>query len=300
MNNSLQPISEYVSLVKEQSEYLATTTHPEASVIIVAYNTNWDLIRCLESVKQQSYKNFETLVIDNGKNEAIYHDLQKFPIRYFRLYKNYLPSAARNVGIAHAKGDIVCFLDDDGLAHPDYVKEHIAAIRSGALGVRGKILPKTDTLFNHLAMQYNLGDEVIPSFVDMEGNSSFPRNILIEVRGFNPKIFASEGAELSYRIVNRFGNHDHLLYWPKAIIYHDYSNHLNKLIRKTVRNARMSTLRQKIYPDIERFIQSYQPFPYAEIPWPEKRIDGIQLVFLIRFQQFLYKWIPRWNKWVSG
>jgi glycosyltransferase involved in cell wall biosynthesis len=287
--SEMKEINAYNALIKIQIDFSTPPTDPEASVIIVAYNTNWDLVRCLDSLKKQSFKNFEILVIDNGKNEAVFNELHKYPLRYFRLHQNYKPSSARNVGIAQAKGEVVCFLDDDGVAHPNYVKAHIAAIQSNALGVRGKVIPKKENLYNHLALHYNLGNAIIISYVEMENNCSFPRSVLIEVGGFNPNFFGAEGLELSYRIFKKFGQHDRLLYYPDAIIYHDYSYNLKKFIQKTTRHAKVKTLIENDYPDMSKFIQFYQPFPFADIPWPKNKIDSVKLSSLIRLQKMIYK-----------
>ena len=256
---------------------------PDASVLIVAYNTNWDLIDCLESLKSQSFTNFETLLLDNGENEKVLDELRGYQLRYFRLKENYRPSLARNIGIAHARGEVVCFLDDDAIAHPDFVKNHVQANQIvGVLGVRGKVLPKTNNIYNYLTQVNDLGEEVIPSYIDLEGNASFARETLLTVGGFTPQVFAGEGAELSYRIFKYYGEANGLVYWPGAIIYHDYSNNWRKYIKKTLRGARTQSYLESLYPDFWEFIESYHPFPIAKLQKPRLFHERLGLAIIRR------------------
>jgi glycosyltransferase involved in cell wall biosynthesis len=89
---------------------------PRFSIIITTYNRANLLRRALASLSNQSAKNFETFLIDDGSKtrdaEAVareFHD-----IRLIYVYQsNQGLIAARNVGIKMAKGDYLCFLDDD-------------------------------------------------------------------------------------------------------------------------------------------------------------------------------------------
>ena len=90
------------------------------SVIIPTYNGEQYIKRAIESVIDQSYKNTEILVIDDGSTDKTadlvksYGDL----VNYF--YKdNGGVSSARNLGLKNAKGDYIAFLDTDDFWHKD-------------------------------------------------------------------------------------------------------------------------------------------------------------------------------------
>ena len=91
---------------------------PEISVIIPFYKaTNLQLRICLESVVQQSFTNFEVLVIDDGApdhHDDLKEEFEKRDsrIRFYRQ-KNAGVSTARNWGLNLAKGDYITFLDSD-------------------------------------------------------------------------------------------------------------------------------------------------------------------------------------------
>lgn len=93
------------------------------SVIIPAYNAERTIKKCINSALRQSYENVEILVIDDGSNDetaAICSSLAKITpqLVYFRVAHRGV-SAARNYGIAMAKGEWILFLDSD-----DVLLEH--------------------------------------------------------------------------------------------------------------------------------------------------------------------------------
>lgn len=271
------------NLIDWQADFQTQVDHPKASVVVVAYRTNQELIGCLDKLAAQSEQQFETIVVDNGGNEAVLEELKARRVRYFRLKENFRPSLARNVGIEHARGEVVIFLDDDALAEPEFVAEHLRAQQQpGVLGVRGKVLPKTSRAFNQLALMYDLGGQPVPSYVDLEGNASFSREALRAVGGFNPAVFAGEGVELSYRLVQHFGGREKLIYWPGAVIYHDYATGFRKYFRKTLRGAKMRVYLERCYPDFWEYVESYHPFPSVNPPRPVNFGERVQLALARR------------------
>ncbi|MBW3654100.1 MAG: aminodeoxychorismate synthase component I, partial [Actinobacteria bacterium] len=80
--------------------------------------------------------------------------------------------------------EIVCYLDDDALAHPELLACHLEAHASpDVVGVRGRVVPLRDDLYNRLAAGYDLGDRAIPAAIDVEGNSSWKRAALLAAGG---------------------------------------------------------------------------------------------------------------------
>ena len=95
---------------------------PTVSVIVPLCNAKPFLPRCLDSVVNQSLKNLEVLLVDDGSTdgsgELCDHYAQKIPI--FRIFhtENRGPSAARNTGILAAQGKFLFFLDADDTIEP--------------------------------------------------------------------------------------------------------------------------------------------------------------------------------------
>lgn len=95
------------------------------SIIVPIYNVSQWLERCLDSIKNQSLKNYEVLMIDDGSTDDSYFLAEKYcDDSRFKLYKqaNAGQGAARNLGLKYANGDYVVFVDSDDWIHEDYLK----------------------------------------------------------------------------------------------------------------------------------------------------------------------------------
>jgi len=101
---------------------------PRISVVIPTYNRAELLQACLDSFIAQTLRpeRYEVVVIDDGSNDTMADMLKRYSARLrlsmFRLTHSGR-SAARNLGIFAAQGDIVLFSDDDSLAHPRLLEE---------------------------------------------------------------------------------------------------------------------------------------------------------------------------------
>lgn len=94
------------------------------SVMIAVYNGEKYLDRCIESVINQTYKNFELILVDDGSTDNTWEIFQKYAQKDNRIKcvqkKNGGLSSARNYGMKNAKGKYYYFLDCD-----DYIKENL-------------------------------------------------------------------------------------------------------------------------------------------------------------------------------
>lgn len=98
---------------------------PLISVIVPVYNVKNYLPECLDSLKNQTYKNLEILLIDDGSTDGSATLLDAYKAvdpraKVFHI-KNGGLSAARNFGLDKAKGSYVTFLDSDDFLAPDAV-----------------------------------------------------------------------------------------------------------------------------------------------------------------------------------
>ena len=114
------------------------------SLVIVSYNRSRDLLECLAALDRQEHRDFEVLVVDNGGNEAAHALLPLHPVKWLRMAENRGATHGRNVGVAHAAGEVVVFLDDDCQAAPDLTAAMAEAFSDPAIyALRGRVLPKT-------------------------------------------------------------------------------------------------------------------------------------------------------------
>lgn len=102
---------------------------PLISIIIPAHNGAAYLAEAIQSILDQAYRHFEILVVDNGSNDQTAQIAQFFPfVRY--IYSDVAHTAhARNLGIAHARGDLLAFLDQDDLWMPNKLAKQLAFLK---------------------------------------------------------------------------------------------------------------------------------------------------------------------------
>lgn len=94
------------------------------SIIIPVYNVEKYISECIESILKQTYNNFELLLINDGSTDTSGNICDKYAeldkrIRVFHK-KNEGVGIARNLGIEHARGEWICFIDSDDWISSDY------------------------------------------------------------------------------------------------------------------------------------------------------------------------------------
>lgn len=103
------------------------------SVIIPTYNRAQYLEKTIMSVINQTYKNVEAVIIDDGSNDNTNLLVEKLMQKYEERIQYYYQSNrgvayARNVGIQKARGEFISFLDSDDIIHEDKIKKQITKI----------------------------------------------------------------------------------------------------------------------------------------------------------------------------
>ena len=109
---------------------------PRVSVIIIVYNGEAYRAEAIDSVLAQSWPNFELLVVDDGSSDGsreltqCYVDAYPEQVRLLRHPGgvNRGMSATRNLGLAHAKGELIAFLDADDVWAPGKLAEQVAIL----------------------------------------------------------------------------------------------------------------------------------------------------------------------------
>ena len=97
------------------------------TVIITTFNRENLLPRAIQSVRSQTFSDFELLVIDNGSTDHTKEVVQSIKDNRIKYVFNTNPSqscdAPRNLGIQLARGNLISFLDDDDIWYPQKLKK---------------------------------------------------------------------------------------------------------------------------------------------------------------------------------
>jgi O-antigen biosynthesis protein len=117
-------------------------TSPLITILVCTKDRQDLLLQCLQSLKELDFDSFEVVVVDNGsKNFQIPEIATTFPIRYFSQPVAGI-SFARNSILRFCTGDFIALIDDDAIAHRDWLKSSMKSMEDNKVGcVTGRILP---------------------------------------------------------------------------------------------------------------------------------------------------------------
>lgn len=210
-------------------------TGPPVSVVVVSHGRPQALARCLTGLSQLIYPAFEIIVVTDGAGLAavvpwsgriktIRHDEENI-------------SAARNLGIGQAAGDIVAFIDDDAVPEPTWLDHLCGALASPAVAAGGHVIGRngislqwgarvalSDATAEPLAIggqdpEYHRGQR--GQAIKTEGtNMAFRRDTLLRNGGFDPVFrFYLDETDLNLRLAAQ-GAVTAIV--PRAIVHHGF------------------------------------------------------------------------------
>ena len=90
------------------------------SIVVPVYNTEKYIRKCLDSIKNQTYTNYEVIIINDGSTDNSLEIINEYTKnKKFKVYttKNKGLSEARNNGVKHCTGDYILFIDSDDFVH---------------------------------------------------------------------------------------------------------------------------------------------------------------------------------------
>jgi len=106
--------------------------NPLLSIIVPVYNVEPYLVDCLESIINQSFEDFELILIDDGSTDYSGHIIDNYAIKDKRIVvihqKNQGLSGARNAGLDLAKGEYITFVDSDDKIQEDTYKKNMEVL----------------------------------------------------------------------------------------------------------------------------------------------------------------------------
>lgn len=157
---------------RKTENFVEVTEQPLVSVVIRTHKRKEVLRRTLACLRNQIYKNFEVVIIEDGENtaeEMIKSDFTDLNINYYSTGLNVGRGRAGNIGIEKAKGEFVAFLDDDDFYYPDFIIGHVAkfvenpqadVIISGIMAVKSNTLSIDPFKFEYKGMYNVLFDHI--------------------------------------------------------------------------------------------------------------------------------------------
>jgi 2-polyprenyl-3-methyl-5-hydroxy-6-metoxy-1,4-benzoquinol methylase len=208
------------------------------SVIVPTFNRKAKLERCLEALAEQTLNadDFEVIVVDDGSadNTQEFLHKQKTPFRLKHLQqKNQGAGAARRVGVEQARGEYLLLINDDTIADPELLQEHLQIQRKyhdscfAVLGTfeyeraaRRRALTHFLSVDAFMFPQKNMHPEWYygnTHFITC--NLSIRRDAVLACGSFDPAFRLGEDSELGTRLASGGCK---VLYHPRARAWHDH------------------------------------------------------------------------------
>ena len=210
----------------------------KVTVIIITWNKENLLKNCLSSLEKQTYKNFQTIVVDNGSSDRTIEFIKEFypKIKIINLEKNLGFSIAANEGIKASESKYVILLNNDTVVDKNFVKnlfesldnhrEYCACTAKIIDYFNKNILASAGDIMNNVGQSFSRGfgdridkfDRPEEVFLITGGASIFRKNVFKKIGFFDEDYFMyGEDSDWCFR-AQLFGYK--FCYEPKAIVYH--------------------------------------------------------------------------------
>jgi O-antigen biosynthesis protein len=197
---------------------------PHVSVVVCSQNGAATLGACLAGIAALRYPSFETIVVDDGSTDATAAIASGFDVQVISTENQGL-SAARNVGLLAARGEIVAYLDDDACPDQDWLHFLVEAFNStDHAAVGGPNLPPGDDGAIAICVANAPGGPIHVLISDTEAehipgcNMAYRREALLAIDGFDPQFRAAgDDVDVCWRLHERG---ETLGFHAAAVVWH--------------------------------------------------------------------------------
>lgn len=205
-------------------------TNPKVSVVIPTYQGVRRIVRTLNCLSTQSFKDFEAIVVVDGSTDGTYETLTGiswlFPINIINQ-ANKGRAGARNSGVLAARSEIIVFLDDDLIFDERLLARYYELVNAGHSIVAGAVYPvESERHAEFLAYSRYLnkkwsngvlerGNLKAPFF--MAANAMFKRSVFVELGMFDQRLRDAEDFDLA---IKAFENGLSIFFEPDALAGH--------------------------------------------------------------------------------
>lgn len=187
---------------------------PIISVIIPAYNSEKTIEKTIESVLNQTFADFELIVINDGSQDStldIVSQVKDTRIKVFS-YPNAGANFSRNRGFSHAVGDMVSFLDADDIWTPDKLASQLQALQENTTAAvsyswTDYINENGEFLLSgtHITVNGDVYEQLLViNFLENGSNFLVRREAFIEVDGFDESITACQDWDIGLRLARKY------------------------------------------------------------------------------------------------
>lgn len=232
---------------------------PKVSIIIPAYNAESTIKSTIEAVRNQTYRDYELIVINDGSTDRTAEIVREIADDRFKLfsYKNGGLATARNRGIRQATGEYIAFLDADDLWTKDKLEKQVAILETNP--EVGVVYSQTSYIDNESNFLYNcepvcfagdvLKELLLTNFLHNGSNPLIRQQAIATVGEFDCSLSSSEDWDFYLRLAARY---PFAVVPEYQVLYRQTSNSMSSNVEK---------MKQVCYAVLER---AYQKSPQLQ------------------------------------
>ena len=257
------------------------------TVVVCAYNAEDTIGECLDALGRLRYPDVEVIVVNDGStDETAAIAARHAGVRLIDTSNRGL-AAARNIGLAHASGDIVAYTDADVRVDPDWLMHLVQRFDDSDVVAAGgpNIAPPDDPWVAQCvarspgAPTHVLLDDRFAEHVP-GCNCAFRREALLEIDGFDPRFLrAGDDVDVCWRLQARGGK---IGFAPAALVWHRHRATVRAYLRQQMGYGEGETWLMQRHP--EKFASGhirwrghiYSPLPFIRSV-TGMRIDGARV-----------------------
>ena len=200
--------------------------YPFVSIVIIGRNEGARLVKCIESAQNLEYPadKMEIIYVDSLSSDGSADRVKKMGIEKVYVLKEEKTCAAmgRNLGLEHAKGDLILFLDGDTQISSDFLSAAVPHFDNDEIAIvygrRTEIHPES----LYIRLCGSDWSQRIPGFTETSAGDVLMRSRVIREIGGYKEIIAGEDPEMSNRVIN--GGYK-ILFLDKDMVRHDLGMH---------------------------------------------------------------------------
>jgi len=274
----------------------------EVSIALIVKNEAKCIKNCIESLLDQTFSNFEIIIIDNDSKDNTIEIINSFKDRRIKIHSSTNLSCysnLRNFSLEKTKGNYIFFTDGDCNVHPDWIKEGLKHIKDNSFdGVEGRTFYESKSsisVSDYFTYRTTAGGY-------MTCNVAYKKDSLIKVKGFDPKFnYIYEDRDLGMRIKKN----GKIKFEPNMLVFHQQKKlSIKNLFYRSKRAGDMIYFDKKHGRDASEYIKYNIVYPnhliiiiFPPIILLGSRIENISdIIFVfIKYFSFIYERLIIWK-----
>lgn len=249
------------------------------SIIIPAFNEEKNIARLLISIRNQSYKKIESIVVDDGSSDNTVLIAKKYATKVYER-KHAERSIQRNFGASKAKGKYFLFLDADMELTPGVVASCVQKMKQD---FKALIISEKTTGTGFIATIRKFEREMYQGDINVEVARFIDKDVFNEFSGYDPRLTGPEDYDLPYRISKKYK----IGRISEYLLHHESSLSFFKLLKKRFYYASRGAYYVEKHPELI-FKQGILIFRAAYIrnwrKFLQKPLIGLAFIFVRSFE----------------